>query len=144
MMMSGVPLETCWAFNKFWNNKFYYKAASCWYFYWIIHDGRIHKYQNLHVSDRFSVHHQESSTIYTGIGICHTGYADCCPKHVEFYYKNKFEKLLHLVSFIIRIHHDARSSECQTTPFCCFIILWPKYSPHRYSRTASASILPSV
>jgi len=32
--MSGVPLETCWAFSKLWNNKFYYKAASCWYFYW--------------------------------------------------------------------------------------------------------------
>jgi len=32
--MSGVPLETCWAFKKLWNNKFYYKAASCWYFYW--------------------------------------------------------------------------------------------------------------
>jgi len=24
-MMSGVPLETCCAFNKLWNNKFYYK-----------------------------------------------------------------------------------------------------------------------
>jgi hypothetical protein len=24
-MMSGVPLEICWAFNKLWNNKFYYK-----------------------------------------------------------------------------------------------------------------------
>ena len=24
-MMSGVPFETCWAFNKLWNNKFYYK-----------------------------------------------------------------------------------------------------------------------
>ena len=24
-MMSGVPLETCWVFNKLWNNKFYYK-----------------------------------------------------------------------------------------------------------------------
>ena len=34
-MMSGMPLETCWAFNKLWNNKFYYKAASCWYFYWV-------------------------------------------------------------------------------------------------------------
>jgi len=32
--MSGVPLETCWAFKKLRNNKFYYKAASCWYFYW--------------------------------------------------------------------------------------------------------------
>jgi len=33
-MMSGVPLETCWAFKKLWNNRFYFKAASCWYFYW--------------------------------------------------------------------------------------------------------------
>jgi len=33
LMMSGVSLETCWAFSKLWNNKFYYKAASCWYFY---------------------------------------------------------------------------------------------------------------
>ena len=27
-----------------------------------------------------------------------------CPKHVEFYSKNKFEKLVHLVGFIIRIY----------------------------------------
>jgi len=30
-----------------------------------------------------------------------------CPKHVEFYSKNKFEKLVHLVGFIIRSYHDA-------------------------------------
>jgi len=30
-----------------------------------------------HVSDRFSVHHQESSTAHTAIGISHTGYAAC-------------------------------------------------------------------
>jgi len=36
-----------------------------------------------------------------------------CLKHVEFYSKNKFEKLVHLVSFIIRIYHDARSPERQ-------------------------------
>jgi len=36
LMMSGMPLETCWAFNKIWNNKFYYKVSSCWYFYWLI------------------------------------------------------------------------------------------------------------
>ena len=38
-------------------------------------------------------------------------------KHVEFYSKNKFEKLVHLVGYIvgyiIRIYHDARSSERQ-------------------------------
>ena len=26
-----------------------------------------------------------------------------CPKHIEFYSKNKFEKLAHLVGFIMRI-----------------------------------------
>jgi hypothetical protein len=97
----------------------------------------------LHVLDRFSVHHQESSAVYTAIGICHTGYADCllaesgwnqlndiypvlciqywtpddgrrnCPKHVELYSKNKLEKLVHLVGFVVRIYHDARSAECQ-------------------------------
>jgi hypothetical protein len=36
-----------------------------------------------------------------------------CPKHIEFYSKNKFEKLVHFVGFIIRIYHDARYSECQ-------------------------------
>ena len=37
-----------------------------------------------------------------------------CPKHAEFYSKNKFEKLVHLVGFIIRIYHDARSPERNT------------------------------
>ena len=36
-----------------------------------------------------------------------------CPKHVEFYSKNKFEKLVHLLGFIIGIYHDARSPERQ-------------------------------
>jgi len=36
-----------------------------------------------------------------------------CPKHVEFYSKNKFEKLVHLIGFMISTYHDARSSERQ-------------------------------
>jgi len=36
-----------------------------------------------------------------------------CPKHVEFYSRNKFEKLVPLICFIIRIYHDARSHERQ-------------------------------
>ena len=32
LMMSSMPLEICWAFNERWNNKFYYKVASCWLF----------------------------------------------------------------------------------------------------------------
>ena len=30
--MSNVPLETCWAFNERWNNKFCYKVQSWWLF----------------------------------------------------------------------------------------------------------------
>jgi len=33
--------------------------------------------RTVHVSDRCSVHHKESSTVYTVIGLCHTGYAEC-------------------------------------------------------------------
>ena len=29
-----------------------------------------------------------------------------CPKYVEFYSKNKFEELVHLIGFIIIIYHD--------------------------------------
>jgi len=36
-----------------------------------------------------------------------------CPKHVEFYSQNTFEKLVHLFGFIIRIYHDARAPERQ-------------------------------
>ena len=32
-----------------------------------------------------------------------------CPKHVEFYSKNKFDEFVHLVGFIIWIYHDERS-----------------------------------
>jgi len=36
-----------------------------------------------------------------------------CPKHAEFHSKNKFEKLVHLVGFIVSIYHDAWSPEWQ-------------------------------
>jgi len=49
-----------------------------------------------------------------------------CSKHVEFYSKNKFEKLVLLVGFIIRMYHDARSPDYQiiSVSFCfnCFSI----------------------
>jgi len=43
------------------------------------------------------------------------------PKHVEFYSKNKFEKLVHLVGFIIGIYHYTRFSESQIYFLCCQI-----------------------
>jgi len=65
-----------------------------------------------------------------------------CPKHIEFYSKNKFEKLVHLLCFIIRIYHDARSPECQnclhTVHFqpenlCCHASRWEKMSKYIFS-----------
>jgi hypothetical protein len=44
-----------------------------------------------------------------------------CLKHVEFHFKNKFEKLVHLIGFITEICHDARSHErhiCNTVLEC--------------------------
>jgi len=48
-----------------------------------------------------------------------------CPKHVEFYSKNKFEKLVSLVGFIIRIYHDARHL---VTKFLCMYSLIKHFS----------------
>jgi hypothetical protein len=36
-------------------------------------------------------------------------------------YQNKFEKLVHLVGFIIRMYHNARSSECQIKSFLLYL-----------------------
>jgi len=44
-----------------------------------------------------------------------------CPKHVEFYPKNTFEKLVHLVGFIVRTNIKFRVSEV------CKIMLSPKF-----------------
>jgi len=49
-----------------------------------------------------------------------------CPKHVEFYSKNKFDKVVHLVGFIIRIYHDARSPERQI-----FLVIVIRYHSYR-------------
>jgi len=46
-----------------------------------------------------------------------------CPKRVEFYSKNKFEKLVNLVGFIIRIYHAARSAERQNCSAGLIVLL---------------------
>jgi len=45
-----------------------------------------------------------------------------CLKCVEFYSKNKFEKLVHLVGIIIRIYHDAQSPERHIHTIFCNLI----------------------
>ena len=54
-----------------------------------------------------------------------------CPKYVEFYSKSKFEELVHVVSFIIRIYHDARWPEVQIRYelLCCMYIQVALLSP---------------
>jgi hypothetical protein len=69
-------------------------------------------------------------------GICHTGLLKTCkqdqdgtpddgqrncPKHVEFHSKNKFQKLVHPVGFIIRkftMMHGHRNVKIHGTTFC--------------------------
>jgi len=48
-----------------------------------------------------------------------------CPKHVEFYSKNKLGKFVYLVGFSIIIYHDARLPERQIHP----LNTWWKYNP---------------
>jgi len=69
-----------------------------------------------------------------------------CPKRVEFYSKNKFEKLVHLVGFIVIIYHDARSPERQiectrivvfrpNDHFSLYSLLSPHWRwPHEWSK----------
>ena len=64
----------------------------------------------------FALYTQQTYMTYTiavcAVKISYGGHRNC-PKHVEFYSKNKFEKLVHLVCFIIRIYHNTRSPEHQ-------------------------------
>jgi len=45
-----------------------------------------------------------------------------CSKHVELFFQNKFEEWVHLVGFIIRIYHDARSPERQWDVYFCVVV----------------------
>ena len=48
---------------------------------------------------------------------------DNCPKHVEFYSKNKFEKLVHLVGFIIRMDSNTHYTTCAEQLLCVLTFL---------------------
>ena len=47
-----------------------------------------------------------------------------CPKHVEFYSKNKFEKLMHLVGFIIRKINTQNLKKPHSKWHSCHYILY--------------------
>jgi hypothetical protein len=83
LMMSGVPLETCWAVNEWWNNKFRYRVASCWLF--ILSHITMHGSMNIKNAlklyslfiwsstcfGRHTAHHQEPKTALTAFGFSH-------------------------------------------------------------------------
>ena len=60
-----------------------------------------------------------------------------CPKHLEFYSKNKFEKLVHLVGFIIRIYHVARSAERQKSTYIGHILFFILFKQRNSLEAAS-------
>ena len=81
----------------------------------------------LHVSHSSSVRHQEFLTVHTAN--LYDIYLYCvysektpddgqrnCPKHVEFYSKNKFEKLVHLVFIMMHGHLNVRLTTIQHKP----------------------------
>jgi len=53
LMMSGVTLETCWAFNERRNNKFCYRVASCWLF--LLNHATMHGSINIKVRNGFKL-----------------------------------------------------------------------------------------
>jgi len=50
----------------------------------------------------------------------------------NMYSQNKFEKLVNIVGFIIRIYHDARSDESHNLHTCLFVYIYiPKYKQRK-------------
>jgi hypothetical protein len=84
--MSGVPLETRWAFKKLWNNEFYYNAASFWYFYrgklmYGLHVELQHNYMGCvekfiygHVHSRFSCESKRKKIVTFRELLCRVSY----------------------------------------------------------------------
>ena len=71
-----------------------------------------------------------------------------CPKHVESYSESKFEKLMLLVCFIIRIYDDARSSECRKqdsyrlTKENSVAMIFDRYTESKWTLYRSSSYYP--
>jgi hypothetical protein len=107
-MMSGVQLETCWAFSKLCNNKFYYKAASYWYFYWVIYDARIHEYQIYIIRDNNSLYKPNNIRVTKSrrMGLVGNAARKGWGKHTTHWTRRKFE----IKNFEIFIHCELDDS----------------------------------
>jgi len=56
-----------------------------------------------------------------------------CPKNVEFYSKNKFEKLVHLVGFIIRMLNNAQFPVFRRTVSFPIVMWYCQYMDYKVS-----------
>jgi hypothetical protein len=76
--------------------------------------------KTLHVSDRISVHHQETSTVYTAICICHTGFADfLLAGSGWFYYKYVSRCTVLWISNAVKFR---MSNPAYSWPFSSFVM----------------------
>ena len=85
-------------------------------------------YKTLHVSIRFTVHHQGSSTVYTAIGICHTGYETDCSVLISLAdnQHNLYDKYLCCVYSTILLMTDSKPVRNMSRSI--FFFYW-RYNP---------------
>jgi hypothetical protein len=114
---SQVWVETAFIVKLSWASHVS-KSYKCSMAFLIIKPTRCTNLWNSTFSDNSSVHHQESVIVHTAmacvIQVCWHIPLLCvqwktpddgqrnCPKHVDFHFKKKFEKLVHLIGFILR------------------------------------------
>ena len=78
--MSGVPLETCWAFNKLWNNKFCYKLHLVGISTESYNDARIHEYQ-INADSEIRTKHVNEICGHT-VELFNVKFSDKCSNHL--------------------------------------------------------------
>jgi len=116
LMMSGMPLETCWAFNERWINKFYYKVASCWLF--LLSHITMHGSMNIKFISNFSIITEGSRDGLTSSRCCNYSYmcswwwVELPPETCRAVYRNIINcTWSHLVGQLLTSIHDARTHE---------------------------------
>jgi len=105
LMMSDIPLETCWACNELWNNKFRYQVAS----WWLLLLSRTTIHGSINIKSVISV----AIFYMTSHGGC---FCSCC-------FKGKVLKLLHRVSVVDRLSVEllAMSARFDVSLLYCFV-----------------------
>ena len=103
--------------NLFWNKTLHVSSVHHQEFF-TVHTAKVQVIQVCwQVASRIRKEHQQTHKTYT-IALCTVKnswwWTDELSETCRILFQNKFEKLVHLGGFIIRIYHDARSHERQT------------------------------